>query len=130
MDSSTWKCSICSRTFQTKWKGENHVAAHRALPGGVTCLMCGRTYQDWLFLPSIWTTNSRSLSHKRKIANRWKVKFTVVLESRFEGTNIHKDSFQENLEEMITIANWYMCVIKHMYWMKKYLLFVFFNYCY
>ena len=49
LDSSTWKCSICSRTFQTKWKGEDHVAAHRALPGGVTCLMCGRTYQDRLF---------------------------------------------------------------------------------
>jgi hypothetical protein len=49
LDSSTWKCSICSRTFQTKWKAEDHVAAHRALPGGVTCLMCGRTYQDRLF---------------------------------------------------------------------------------
>ncbi len=49
LDSSTWKCTICSRTFQTKWKGEDHVAAHRALPGGVTCLMCGRTYQDRLF---------------------------------------------------------------------------------
>ena len=49
LDNSTWKCTICSRTFQTKWKGEDHVAAHRALPGGVTCLMCGRTYQDRLF---------------------------------------------------------------------------------
>jgi DNA-directed RNA polymerase subunit RPC12/RpoP len=49
LDSSTWKCTICSRTFQTQWKAEDHVAAHRALPGGLTCLMCGRTFQDRLF---------------------------------------------------------------------------------
>jgi hypothetical protein len=49
LDCNTWKCTICSRTFNTKWKAEDHVAAHRALPGGVTCLMCGRTFQDRLF---------------------------------------------------------------------------------
>lgn len=49
LDSSTWKCTICSRTFQALWKAEDHVAAHRALPGGLTCLMCGRTFQDRLF---------------------------------------------------------------------------------
>lgn len=33
LDPSTWKCCICSRTFNTSWQGEDHVKAHRALPG-------------------------------------------------------------------------------------------------
>ena len=47
LGNGTWKCGICCKVFGESHALQDHVQAHRSLTGyGLTCLMCGLTYED------------------------------------------------------------------------------------
>ena len=49
LDNQNWKCGICGKNFDMEPTAMNHVVAHRSLPGGgLTCLMCGLSFQEKL----------------------------------------------------------------------------------
>ena len=40
----TWKCKLCQKIMESWDTAKNHILAHFALPGGLTCLQCGLSF--------------------------------------------------------------------------------------
>ena len=59
--SGGWKCGICCKVFSEAHAVQDHVQAHRSLTGyGLTCLMCGLTYEDRYSFSLHMTTNHKN----------------------------------------------------------------------
>jgi len=42
----TWKCKLCQKIMESWDTAKNHILAHFALPGGLTCLQCGLSFDS------------------------------------------------------------------------------------
>ena len=41
-----YKCKLCHKTLDCLDTAKNHILAHFALPGGLTCLQCGLSFDS------------------------------------------------------------------------------------
>ena len=41
-----YKCKLCFKTLDCLDTARNHILAHFALPGGLTCLQCGLSFDS------------------------------------------------------------------------------------
>ena len=42
----TWKCKLCQKIMASWDTAKNHILAHFAHPGGLTCLQCGLSFDN------------------------------------------------------------------------------------
>lgn len=49
IEDGSWKCNVCGKIMDNWDTARNHISAHFAIPGGLTCLLCGKNFDSKVF---------------------------------------------------------------------------------